>query len=155
MRGCNYLQHNEDVLWVQLRPNAAGDSGKIRATAWHSHICLYVHSSLGKMYVCMCARAALVLLGFTEKVLWPCQSRGYSPASGEGSGAQILHYGLIHHLWDSLAPLSIPVAPTPPSPSNLIPHSFLQMHQSFAHLPHYCLLISRHLRGCSTSHLFV
>lgn len=55
-----------------------------------------------------------------EQVLWPCQGCGYSPARGRGRGAQILHYGLIHHPWDSLAPLSVSLLFPPPLPLSLL-----------------------------------
>lgn len=52
--------------------------------------------------ICVCVRSP----GMIEQVLQPRQGCGSSAASGRGSGAQILHYGLFHHLWDSLATLS-------------------------------------------------
>lgn len=120
MRGYNCLQHTKDVLWVQLRPNAnvwscwQWQNACNSLTFTHLPVRTSITWLFGEMHVCACVHGhAHVLLGFTEQVLWSCQSRGYSPASGEGSGAQILHYGLIHHLWDSLAALSIPVAPHP------------------------------------------
>lgn len=75
-------------------------------------LCVFVYVCV---YVCVC-----VLLGMIERVSRQCQGCGYSPARGRGRGAQILHYGLIHHPWDSLAPLSVPLL-LPLPPSNLVP----------------------------------
>lgn len=96
--------------------------------------------------VCVCGSSKLlcvcVLFGMIERVWRPCQGCGYSPARGRGRGAQILHYGLIHHPRDSLAPLSA-LPPSPPiSPSNLSP-LYLQLHKSLAqHLLYLFHLIS-------------
>lgn len=69
---------------------------------------LYVYVSVCVLFIqtfCVCV---CVLLGMIEWVWQLCQGCGYSPARGRGRGAQILHYGLIHHPWDSLALLTNP-----------------------------------------------
>lgn len=111
MTGNTCLQHTEYVLWVQLRPNANvwnwwWQRHKLRNSPTFTHLPVHHLAVCRHACVCMCAREHVrVLLSFIEQVVWPCQSRGYSPASHKGSGAQTLYYGLIHHLWDSLAAL--------------------------------------------------
>ncbi len=113
------------------------------AGACHKLFCVLGSSEL---HLCICV-CVYVLLGMTEWVSRPCQGCGFSPARGRG--AQILHYGLIHHPWDSLAPLSFPLSLLPP-PSNLVPRSSLltaaQVPRSASPLP-----LSPHLLPQCTS----
>jgi len=93
--------------------------GRERRITHHKKCVSFVRRSCSKTYLCVCGCVSSRLhcecvrsAGMIERVSSPCQSCGYSPASGRGRGAKILHYGLIHHLWDSLAPISDPVHPS-------------------------------------------
>lgn len=66
----------------------------------------------GPKLLCVCT----CFLGMIKWVLQLCQSGGSTLSSSRGRGAKMLHYGLMHHLWDSLAQLSGPYSS---SPSNL------------------------------------
>lgn len=89
------------------------------------------------VWVCMCVCVCVFYWHDWGGLLAVPRLR-YSPASGRGRGAQILHYGLIHHPRDSLAMLSVLLLLLPPS--NLT--SLLTAAQVPQHLPHRFHLIS-------------
>lgn len=74
-------------------------------------------------------------LAIIKKALQPCQSCGYSPASGRGRRPQILHYGLIHHHWDSLALLPGPHSSPPCTLTSILTAAQVNRSKPHPHIP--------------------